>query len=147
MSERCKGCAFTKGTEANSEPHNHIKGLICVLTPHTFYCHESLDWKNPDLAARMSKDELRRLSPKICQGWREEVRVLAKTGYYRENSAITKLYGEMTLETLETILNETNTEKKKVLWSEFRDLLNALGKKWKKFRDKKGELRDAELQK
>jgi hypothetical protein len=140
MRERCKGCAFTAGSAANKEPDNHVKGILCVLGPHPFYCHDAIDWKNPEYHARMPKDKFHELKPKICEGWREEVKALAETGYYKENAKVTKIYGELALETLEDILRETDPEEKRELWKKFGDLLKGLSKKWKKYRNKSIEV-------
>lgn len=134
MSQRCKGCAFTEGTEANQEPNNHLKSLLCVLTPSPFYCHESVDYKNPDVHGRKTRQQMSELKPKICSGWREEVRQLEQTGYYKEKPKITKAVGENALETLDDWLSETDPEDKEELGKIFELHLDNLSGKWKRFR-------------
>lgn len=94
----CATCAFTCGSEANLEPHNFLKGIICVLGPLPFYCHYT------DTGARLDKDfneaELRpahllKLGGRICRGWQREVLELAATGYYKDRPVVTRAVAEM----------------------------------------------------
>lgn len=112
-----------------------------MLAPHPFYCHESIDWKNPEVHGRVSREQMRSLNLKICQGWRDEVRELNQTGYYEENPVITKVFGESALETLVDISTEKDAEDKKELWKQFQHLVSGLSKKWKKFRNKSIEVK------
>lgn len=139
MSERCKGCAFTEGSEANLEPDNHIKGIICLLTPMPFYCHDTFDYKTPQLSELTSVKDLPK-SKGICQGWKESVAELAETGYYKEEPKETRIYGKISMITLQKIFDSQDAEVKKGLWSQFRQTLNALGKKWKKYKNKSIEV-------
>lgn len=79
----CKGCALKEGAAANCEPANNIKAQLCVLGAIPFYCHENLDWQNPE-AHKAKRADVKMLGVGICQGWKREVAELAKTGYYRD---------------------------------------------------------------
>ena len=36
---RCSGCAFTKGTDANQNTWTKAKVALCLLADEPFYCH------------------------------------------------------------------------------------------------------------
>lgn len=52
----CAGCAFSHGAAANKEMFNHLRGLVCMLGPLPFVCHDGRDWKNPSKEA--AEDEI-----------------------------------------------------------------------------------------
>lgn len=139
MSKRCKGCAFTEGSEANKEPDNHIKGIICLLTPMPFYCHDSFNYKDPKYDLANSIKDLPK-TKRICQGWKESVAELAATGYYKEEPKETRIYGKISMITLQQIFASQDAVEKKGLWAQFHQVLNALGKKWKKYKNKSIEV-------
>lgn len=130
--KRCDGCAFTKGSDANLEPDNFLKGIICQLTPMPFYCHETFDWKNPELDSIQDIKDLPK-SKRICQGWKESVAELAKTGYFKENPKSTKIYGKFALSLLHKILGMEECQEKELLWQQFRETLSALRQKRRRF--------------
>lgn len=70
---RCSGCAFTKGTEANNHAITQIKATFCSEIPEPFFCHFN------------SKDG--RTLPEgqhfLCEGWREKTWELDDEGYYK----------------------------------------------------------------
>jgi hypothetical protein len=102
----CDGCALTKGAAANCEPNNYLKAMIAVLGPIPFYCHEPLDWEEEmtlHLPPRLLKS-MGQLKP--CAGWQREVKELAATGYYKENSATTKTIAVLCMKALNTFLRE-----------------------------------------
>lgn len=80
---QCEGCALKTGAAANCEPANNIKAQLCVLGAIPFYCHEKLDWQNPE-AHKAKRADVKVLGVGICQGWKREVAELAKTGYYKD---------------------------------------------------------------
>jgi hypothetical protein len=132
-SKPCSTCAFTKNAVANLEPQNHLKGLICVLTPSTFYCHHEIDWDNPELPDRMSLSQRKSLGLKVCRGWKREVNNLAKTGYYQEHPEATKAFGVMAMENLTFWLDEKDSDGRNEVWSQFKVLMKKLTDKKKRF--------------
>ena len=75
MPEICAECAFRKSCETWREPRNHIVSQICAAGPLPFYCHVSIDWRDPwthslsVLAlARVAGGDLR-----VCEGWKRAV--------------------------------------------------------------------------
>jgi hypothetical protein len=113
MKDPCATCAFTTGSEANLEPHNYLKGIICILGPLPFYCHYT------DTGARLDKDfdeaalkpkDLQRLGGRICRGWQREVLELAATGYYKDRPLITKGVALMAREELFIFCNTDSDE-------------------------------------
>lgn len=135
-SKPCDTCAFTKGTEANLEPDNLLKAQVCVLTPHPFYCHHEIDWKNPKLPKKLSAQEKRSLGTKICRGWKNEVNKLAVTGYYKEDPLVTKLIGTKALQDLQFWLSKeskNDSEYRDEVWEQFSSAIKKLGAKRKRF--------------
>lgn len=109
--QRCSGCAFTKGSEANSEPRNFIVATLAMLGPFPFYCHEDIDWRN-ETGGRKTRAEFVEKEYQLCAGWREKVRELAGTGYYKDHPMITKVYAQVALENLEIFLSTDDPEDK-----------------------------------
>jgi hypothetical protein len=49
--DRCQGCAFTEGTEANQSLATQIKAKLCLRLSEPFYCHEA-DGTDPPTVCR-----------------------------------------------------------------------------------------------
>lgn len=108
MSRPCESCAFTPGSAANLEPHNHVKGILCTLGPSPFFCHQNIDWQNTP--SRMSGFDFRAKGFVICEGWKREVRTLAEAGYYKEAPIIKRGLGEAGLVALEIFVSTSGDE-------------------------------------
>jgi hypothetical protein len=96
----CDSCAFTPGAEANSEPHNNLRGQLCLLGGLVFYCHHDRAGALQDLKGMRMAERgalVREGKLVVCQGWRREVQALAQAGYYLENQAIKRMYAELGL--------------------------------------------------
>src|SRR5688572_13119984 len=78
----CEGCALTEGAAANCEAHNSLKVQLCVLGGIPFFCHDNIDWRNPEMH-RATREQLRARGLRVCAGWKREVGDLAKSGYYK----------------------------------------------------------------
>lgn len=137
--QRCSGCAFTPGTEANREPNNHLRALICLLGPSPFWCHANIDWRAPR-PHKVSLKEYQILAQTagICRGWQEAVRELAATGYYQENPIVTKYVGLAALDQLDLFLaKDVDPEIKEDAGETLKRLVKLLGKKRRKFEGEK----------
>ena len=73
MSERCAGCAFSAGTEANGRPLTLLQAKLCVAAAHPFYCHENID---------ESGDPFEGEQLELCAGYQAAVRQLELRGHY-----------------------------------------------------------------
>ncbi len=104
----CDTCAFTPGSDANREPENHLKGMLCLLAPNAFYCHENIDWRNTP--ASMSGKEFRETGFVICQGWRREVLELKEAGYYKDRPLLKRGIGIAGLGALEIFVSTSGDE-------------------------------------
>lgn len=134
--QRCHGCAFTPGSEANREPNNHLRALICLLGPAPFYCHENIDWRQPS-RSNVTLEEARAFvqTTTICRGWQESVRELAATGYYKDNPLVTKFIGVAALQQLDMFLSkDVRKDIKQEAARTLRRLMQMLGKKRRKYR-------------
>jgi hypothetical protein len=98
----CEGCAFTEGAAANLEPDNALRGRLAVLGAIPFYCHEGVDWQNPESHKR-TNCEIR--DQNVCAGWKREVGELAKTGWYKRDGKMAKGFAIAGLGALEIFLN------------------------------------------
>ena len=67
---RCATCAFTTGTQANSQDSTRIKADLCVNSGEPFFCHE------PD---RCDAE-----GPVACVGWVRAVIKKAESGWYQK---------------------------------------------------------------
>ncbi len=63
MKPRCKGCAFTPGTPANSDRLTVLKTELCVMAYEPFLCH-----------ANAVDDKIPAEKAMLCAGWAEAVR-------------------------------------------------------------------------
>ena len=123
----CETCAFTEGSDANLEPHNAIKGQLCVLGGIPFYCHHGQEWWTEE-AAKIPPSKIRELQIPICQGWRREVAKLAAIGHFRKGAAITKAFAQIGLGELQVLCSknlddEDKEEAKRVLEAVFKNLI------------------------
>jgi hypothetical protein len=100
----CAGCAFGPGAAANKEMYNHLRGLICLLGPVPFVCHDGQDWKNPE-NHKLAPAQFFRTGWKICEGWRREVARLAATGYY-EHTSISRGCAQAALNEIEILVSK-----------------------------------------
>jgi len=103
--KQCAGCAFRPGGAANRELYNHLRATICMLGPLPFLCHDGRDWADPD-NHKFTPGEMFRRGWSICQGWRREVARLAATGYYANNTEVTRSFAKAALQELEITLSE-----------------------------------------
>lgn len=62
MKPRCKGCAFTPGTEANRDRLTTLKAELCVMAYEPFLCH-----------ANAINDVIPEGKEHLCVGWVESV--------------------------------------------------------------------------
>lgn len=62
MKARCKGCAFTPGTEANRDTLTKIKADLCVMAYEPFLCHSNA-----------IDDVIPQGKERLCVGWAEAV--------------------------------------------------------------------------
>lgn len=109
----CSGCAFTPGAAANLEPHNQLKGQICLLGGEPFYCHDGKDWQSPQYHGRISRAQFKEFDPQICQGWASRVRLLAKAGYYKEKPLWRKAWAQIARKALEEFCATKNRKEKR----------------------------------
>jgi len=91
----CDTCAFRKGCVTHEdEPHNLLKGEICVSGPLPFHCHHSDagDWSFIESASLTPAEalDMRRELP-ICEGWRREVKAAADAGRYGHDPETRKI--------------------------------------------------------
>ena len=100
MPNQCKECAFISDSEANREPHNHLRAMICELSTRPFFCHEQLGndhWQDA-LPETMTPAELHARGWKICEGWRQAVKQRNADGFYQKSTARIRRYlGEYAL--------------------------------------------------
>ena len=69
--DRCEGCAFTPGTEANLSPLTLTKARLCAMTLDPFYCHANLvDGQLPEGQER------------LCAGWADLMDGMHQRGEY-----------------------------------------------------------------
>lgn len=69
--EKCAGCAFRPGTEAQQSDLTRLKARLCVLALDPFLCHENaVDGQLPAGEER------------LCVGYAEAMGVLHRRGYY-----------------------------------------------------------------
>lgn len=140
MKDPCAMCAFTPGSEANLEPHNFLKGIICVLGPLPFYCHHT------DSGARLDKDfaeaelrpgDLRALGGGTCRGWQREVLELAATGYYKDRPLVTRGVAMMARDELVIFCNtDDSPEDHQEAMANLNKALDWLGDKRSRFQGK-----------
>jgi len=107
-SKPCGECAFTKASAAYREPHNALKGVLCLLGGLPFYCHHNIDWWNPDLDGYMPR--ARDLD--ICAGWKRETQKLAATGYFKKHRMIKQTYAKIGLGALVTFIHGISKSEK-----------------------------------
>ena len=130
--KRCSGCALTPGAEANLEPDNRITAKLAVMGPFPFYCHSNIDYDTLK-PGKMSRQEFRERRMTLCSGWLEEVKELAKTGYYDEAAMITKAYATIAHEDLATFLQSDDPDDKAEAGERLKTLLQRLCDKRKRF--------------
>ncbi|HKT54517.1 MAG TPA: hypothetical protein VJP88_08690 [Caulobacteraceae bacterium] len=63
MAARCRGCAYTPGTEANLHPITSRLARECAEARCAFFCHLTADVQSPDATATH-----------LCAGWLEAIR-------------------------------------------------------------------------
>lgn len=78
MTERCAGCAFSPGTEANGRPLTLLQAKLCVAAANPFYCHENIDASGVPF-------EGEELEP--CAGYVAAVEQLERRGHYARQTA------------------------------------------------------------
>lgn len=83
----CDTCAFGKAGAAG-EPDNALKSQLCAFGALPFYCHHGrdgveYDWQNDPLGPLRLVPQNR----KVCSGWREQVGLLKKAGYFPDRTA------------------------------------------------------------
>jgi hypothetical protein len=127
----CDSCAFTPGAEANSEPHNNLRGQLCLLGGLVFYCHHDRAGALQDLKGMRMAERgalVREGKLVVCQGWRREVQALAQAGYYLENQAIKRMYAELGLGALLMFTGEAEGLEKERARDILYDVIMALNK-------------------
>lgn len=123
----CHGCAFKEGSAANREPNNSLRGMIAALGGVPFFCHESLDWKNQSGA--FSNDGIPRLPgvrPRICNGWRAEVKRLAAAGRFSSGRLMLRSLARAALTALEEFLDSPKGKAKTQAHTRLTGLVEAL---------------------
>jgi hypothetical protein len=134
MNEQCKSCAFKKGTEANKEPHNNLKAQLCSLGAVPFYCHESIDWRDPDSHRMRTHGELRELRRagkfQMCGGWQREVNRLARLGFFGTafHRMVKRAYAMTGLEALAIFVASDDAEDKRDARRQLFDIIRAFVK-------------------
>lgn len=130
MSNPCDTCAFRRGSVTHdSEPHNNLKGILCILGAVPFYCHHGFDWEGRDETDPTIKEDIRKGTIQICEGWKREVRELAATGYYDHNREVVRVYAQLGLGALHIFLNaEDGSEAKQKAERQLNQICAALGK-------------------
>ena len=130
--KRCDGCALTPGATANLEPDNRITAKLAVMGPFPFYCHENIDYDTLK-PGKMSRQEFHERGMVLCSGWLEEVKELAKTGYYTERGMMTKAMAELADENLSIFLHSEDPEEKSEAQERLERFLKQLCDKRRRF--------------
>lgn len=102
------------------------------MGPFPFYCHDNIDYKE-ETGVVSGRKEFVEKGFVLCSGWLEEVRELAKTGYYDEQSLVTKCRSVLARENLEIFLVTEDLEEKQEAHEMLQKLLLALAKKRQRF--------------
>jgi hypothetical protein len=128
----CEGCAFSPGSITHDEePHNNLRGQLCLLGGIVFYCHHAADGSLQNLKG-MRMEERGRLVREgkliVCQGWRREVATLSHEGYYREHGDIKRMYAELGLGALLLFTGEAEGLEKERARDLLYDVIMALNK-------------------
>lgn len=138
MNNPCDTCAFKSGSITQDEPHNHLKGIICLLGPLPFYCHHLKDGteitNDPKYHERMTRQEIRAAGMQICAGWKREVAQLAATGYFMESPRLTKAHAMIALQELSIFLDsEDGSDDKHEANERLQHCITRLGDKRRRF--------------
>lgn len=108
----CEGCAFTAGAQANLEPYNSLKAIICALGFLPFYCHHTRDGRDiTDRPKTMSRAEMKQQQLVICAGWAAKTKRLRTAGHYVGRIKTLQYVAAYAVEQLDAMLDyKTNDE-------------------------------------
>jgi hypothetical protein len=145
MRNPCDGCAFKKGSEANEEPHNNLKGQLCSLGALPFYCHETIEWRDPASHRPKTRSELRELRRagkyQICGGWQKEVNRLSRLGFFGTafQRMVKRAYAITGLEALAIFSATDDAEDKRDARRQLADIIRAFVKAKRKLTETKSK--------
>jgi hypothetical protein len=73
LRNRCEGCAFRPGTEANTDAFNQMRVKLCLIGDHAFDCHENANPFTGQVPAHLARP---------CIGFEEARAVRRERGDY-----------------------------------------------------------------
>lgn len=120
----CDTCAFGSSGGACDEAENAMKAQICAFGGIPFFCHhgrdgQEYDWRNDPLGPLALAPENR----KLCEGWRSQVGVLKRGGYFpdRDMTYIRRVVAKRAFTLLERWrLDGIRRVKKKQVWAQLK---------------------------
>ncbi|HEV7674353.1 MAG TPA: hypothetical protein VGQ12_07475 [Candidatus Angelobacter sp.] len=130
----CDTCAFRNGAEANSEPYNRLRALVCAVSGIPFYCHHGFDWQTTDISLIN-----RRFVPvggeltcrmHACAGWKREVARFKANGQIPSDPAVRSVqrqFGEYALCLIKAAIDAPeDSAEKEAHWKELRGVMEML---------------------